>query len=448
MALPQRANGEVQHRELKKLVNGEALASLEEGWLQYKEELKKKQRSPVKTRLDFNTLSIGESPISASSFTIHTPLHTPLPSRKACILSIDGGGMRGIIPARVLSYLEDSLKKKSGNPNARIADFFDIVAGTSVGGLIGTMLCTNDGNGKPLFSGEEASRLITDKGKQIFKIPPLRRPFAKLRGILTPRYSTKNLEHILRQHLARDGRELTLRDTLKPILIPCYDLSTAGAFLFSRADALQSESFDFRLVDVCRATAAVPGFFKPAKLSSVDGKTSVVGIDGGLIMNNPAAAAITHVLHNTEEFPYVRTVGDTLVLSLGTGLFDRGYGHEEVKRWGAFQWAKPVARIVLDGISDMVDHFMSMAFRDHRNNYVRLQVSGLPRRCLMEMDDPSRSNVRRLTKIADDMLAQPCMEHIPFGGKRQLPVTNRERLDWFADCLVAEQRARASELSS
>lgn len=438
MALPEKVNGE--KNKDPKLVNGEALAALEEGWLQYKEsvELRKNKRSPVKAML-FQRTAAGGSPAAAGMQNS---------SRKACILSIDGGGMRGIIPARVLSYLEDSLKKKSGNPDARIADFFDIVAGTSVGGLIGTMVCTDDGNGRPLFSGEEAWKLIAEKGKRIFKIPPLKRPFAKLRGILTPRYSTKHMESILKEYLVRDGRELTLKDTLKPLLIPCYDLSSAGAFLFSRADALQTDSYDFPLTGICRATSAVPGFFKPARLFSVDSKTSVVGIDGGLVMNNPAAAAVTHVLHNTVEFSHVRSVGDMLVLSLGTGLFDRAYTHDKVKLWGAFQWAKPVARIVLDGISDMVDHFMSMAFSEHRNNYVRLQVSGLPGRCLTEMDDPSSSNVRRLTNIADDMLAQPCMEHIPFGGKRQLTVSNRDRLDWFADRLVAEQRARAAQVGN
>ena len=79
------------------------------------------------------------------------------------------------------------------------------------------------------------------------------------------------------------------------------------------------------------------------------------------------------------------------------------------------------------------------------NKLVLKQVSGIPSRCLMEMDDPSSANVRRLTKIADDMLNQPSMEHIPFGGKRQLQLTNKERLDHFVDCLIAEHRARQTE---
>lgn len=256
------------------------------------------------------------------------------------------------------------------------------------------------------------------------------------------------MEAILKEHLVReDGRELTLKDTLKPLLIPCYDLSTAGAHVFSRAEAMKTDSHNYRLTDICRATSAVPGFFRPAVVKSVDGKTGIVGIDGGLVMNNPAAAAVTHVLQNHVEFPHVRSVGDMLVLSLGTGLFERPYEPEKVKRWGAFQWAKPVARIVLDGISDMVDHSMSMAFSNHRPNYLRIQVSGIPSRFLTEMDNPSSSNVQQLSKIADDMLAQPCIEHIPFGGKRKLELSNRERLDQFVDCLIAEHLSRQTNLT-
>jgi patatin-like phospholipase/acyl hydrolase len=295
---------------------------------------------------------------------------------KVCILSIDGGGMRGIIPGRVLSYLEQVLQEKSGDPDARIVDFFDVAAGTSVGGIITTMLFTDNGSGKPLFTGEDTWKLIAERGKQIFKIPASQQLWKKLRGILSPRYSTKYLEGILKEHLIRDGQPLTLRDTMKPVLIPCYDLESAGPFVFSRADALGAEAWNFPLWEVCRATSAVPSFFKPALLKSMDGNTSCTAIDGGIVMNNPTAAAITHVIHNKVEFPNVRGSQDLLVLSLGTGQFDQTYPFKKVRSWGAFQWARPVVKIVFDGISDMVDHTVSMSFGDkNRCNYVRIQVS-------------------------------------------------------------------------
>ncbi len=294
--------------------------------------------------------------------------------KKVCILSIDGGGMRGIIPGRALAYLEEALQRKGNNKDARIADYFDIAAGTSIGGILATMLFTAGRDGKPLFTGDETWRLIAEKGKQIFRIPKTQQAWAKLRGVVTPRYSTKYLEALLKQYLVRDNSPLTLRDTLKPMLIPCYNLETAGSFLFSRTWALIDEKWNFNLWEICRATSAVPSFFKPAKMQSTNGVTSCTAVDGGLIMNNPTAAAITHVLHNKVEFPGVESTRDMLVLSLGTGQFDQKYDYDQVRHWGAFQWATPVVKIVLDGISDMVDHTVSMSFGDWHKQYLRVQV--------------------------------------------------------------------------
>jgi len=107
----------------------------------------------------------------------------------------------------------------------------------------------------------------------------------------------------------------------------------------------------------------------------VDGKTSCTAIDGRVVMHNPTAAAITHVLHNKREFPSVRGVEDLLVLSLGTGQIDQTYMYETVRGWGALQWVKPLAKIVLDGVADMVDHTISIAFGEHRKHYLRIQVT-------------------------------------------------------------------------
>ncbi len=291
---------------------------------------------------------------------------------KVCILSIDGGGMRGIIPARVLAYLEELLKRKSGNPEARIADYFDVLAGTSVGGVLATMLSACDANNRPLFRADKTWRLIAEKGRSLFKVP--NSLWSRVRGLVRPRFSSKQLERLLKQYLVRDGRPLTLRDTIKPVLIPCYDLATAGPFLFSRADALENQTWNFNLWEVCRATTAVPSFFKPAYMKSVDGNTSCTAVDGGVVMHNPTAAAVTHVLHNKLEFPRVRGVHDLLVLSLGTGQMEQTYGYQTVRGWGSFQWVKPIAKIVLESISDMIDHTISMSFGDFRQQYLRIQV--------------------------------------------------------------------------
>ncbi|MCD9561055.1 Patatin-like protein 6 [Datura stramonium] len=376
---------------------------------------------------------------------------------KICILSIDGGGMRNILSGKALAYLEQALKAKSGNPDARIADYFDVAVGSGVGGIFTAMLFSTKDQKRPVFQAEDTWKLLAEQGRKLY--PPngscssgnsfLRRVF---RGGATGSAAT-GLEKMMKEAFEdkKTGRSLTLKDTLKPVLIPCYDLSSTAPFLFSRADAFESESFDFRLWEVCRATAAEPGTFEPVCMKSVDGKTGCVAVDGGLAMSNPTAAAITHVLHNKQEFPFVRGVEDILVLSLGTGqLLEGSFEYEHVKKWKAKDWAKPMARISGDGAADMVDHSVAMAFGQCRSsNYVRIQANGSSFGCCgVNIDaDPSPSNVKKLVGIADEMLKQKNVESLLFGGRKIAEQSNFQKLDWFAGELVQEHQRRSCRIA-
>ncbi|OVA10152.1 Patatin/Phospholipase A2-related [Macleaya cordata] len=374
---------------------------------------------------------------------------------KICILSIDGGEMQGILSGKALAYLEQAIKKKSGNPDARIADYFDVAAGTGIGGIFTAMLfSTKGGSNRPIFQAEDTWKFLTEQGK-LFSRPtsgssPGGRLLRRLKGGNTGS-PTAALERVLKEAFTEKGRNLTLKDTLKPVLIPCYDLSSSAPFLFSRADALETESFDFRLWEVCRATSAKPSVFEPVALRSVDGQTRCVAVDGGLTMSNPTAAAITHVLHNKQEFPFVRGVEDLLVLSLGSGqLLEGSYDYEQVKGWKAKDWARPMARIAGDGAGDLVDQSVAMAFGQSRSsNYVRIQANGSSSQSLgVNVDsDPSPRNVRMLVGVAEEMLKQKNVESVLFEGKRLGEQTNFEKLDWFAGELVLEHQRRSCRIA-
>jgi len=119
-----------------------------------------------------------------------------------------------------------------------------------------------------------------------------------------------------------NGRPLTLRDTANPILIPCYNLCSGSPFLFAEASAKHTQNYNFIMWEVCHATMCSPEFEMPIPVKSVDGQTTIVGIDGGFVMNNPTAVAITHVLNNKADFASVNGVYDIMLLSLGTGAID------------------------------------------------------------------------------------------------------------------------------
>ncbi|GFP82824.1 patatin-like protein 6 [Phtheirospermum japonicum] len=361
---------------------------------------------------------------------------------KICILSVDGGGMRNIISGKALSYLETALRKKSGNPDARIADYFDVAAGSGVGGIFTAMLFAANDRNRPIFHADDTWKFLAAEGRKFYRSSAkprnpgfLKRFFGKGGGGAA---GSAGLEKAMKEAFRdeKTGRSLTLKDTLKPVLIPCYDLSSTAPFLFSRADALETDSYDFNLWEVCVATSAEPGLFEPVCMKSVDGSTRCVGVDGGLAMNNPTAAAITHVLHNKQEFPFVRGVEDILVLSLGAGgqLLEGSFDYEEVKKWKAGDWARPLARISGEGSAELADHAVAMAFGQCRSsNYVRIQ--------------PSPSNVKKLIEIADEMLKQKNVESVLFSGKRIGEQSNFEKLDWFAEQLVLEHQRRSCRIA-
>uniref|UniRef100_A0A5B7APA2 Patatin n=1 Tax=Davidia involucrata TaxID=16924 RepID=A0A5B7APA2_DAVIN len=341
-------------------------------------------------------------------------------SKKTRVLSIDGGGTTGIVAGAALIHLEDQIRAKTGDSQSSIADFFDIITGTGIGALFAAMLAADDGNGRPLFTAREAVRFVSEKQSELFKIKNVG-VFGQRR-----RFSGKSIDRVLKEALRRDdGKVLTLKDTCKPLLVPCFDLNSSAPFVFSRADASESPSYDFELWKVCRATSATPSMFKPFNLSSVDGKTSCLAIDGGLVMNNPTAAAVTHVLHNKRDFPSVNGVEDLLVLSLGNSLLTNP-SRRNLPHNGHCSTSSIVG-IVLDGVSETIDQMLGNAFRWNRTDYVRIQANGYA--------------TAEVAPSMEEVLKEIGVESLPFGGKRLLTETNGQRIESFVQRLVASGRS-------
>eukprot|EP00256_Glycine_max_P058666 XP_014626869.1 probable inactive patatin-like protein 9 [Glycine max] len=332
-------------------------------------------------------------------------------STKTRILSIDGGGTTAIVAGASLVHLEDQIRAQTSDPHTQIADYFDIIAGTGIGAILASMITADDGFGRPLYSARDAVNFLAGTNPRLYH--------PKRAGVLRRRrrFSARSMEEALKRVFKRKEGEkllLTLKDTCKPLLIPCFDLKSSAPFVFSRADASESPSFNFELWKACRATSATPGLFTPFHFSSVDGKTSCAAVDGGLVMNNPAAAAVTHVLHNKRDFPSVNGVEDLLVLSIGNGA--------QAKRMNNAGECSTstVVDITLDGISETVDQMLGNAFCWNRMDYVRIQAFGL--------GDQGKE---------EKVLNERVLESLPFGGKRLLQETNGNRIESFVQRLVA-----------
>ncbi|MED6119431.1 hypothetical protein PIB30_011796 [Stylosanthes scabra] len=342
---------------------------------------------------------------------------------KVRILCIDGSGATdGILAAKSLAELESCLRRKSGNPNARVAGYFDAVAGTGVGGVLAALLFTRGKDGLPMFTADEALKFMIENRRRIS-----RSPSGILRRVLRQDAAATKAEKLFKKTFG----ECTLKDTVKPVLIPCYDLVTRAPFVFSRADALEMDGYDFKMRDVCAATSADPGCVGPVEMRSIDGRTKIVAVDGGVAMNNPTAAAITHVLNNKHEFPFCNGVSDLLVLSLGNGETD----FNSVKSPSGF------VRIAGEGASDMVDQAVSMAFGEcEKENYVRIQSNKVMSKSKQGKTTPD------LLSVSEDMLGQKNVESLLFKGKKVVENTNMDKLELFGGQLIKEQERRKTSI--
>ncbi|KAG9439653.1 hypothetical protein H6P81_019818 [Aristolochia fimbriata] len=345
---------------------------------------------------------------------------------KVRILSIDAGGPTdGLLAAKALALLEDSLRKSSGVQDACIADFFDLAAGSGTGGVLAALLFTkgDDGRGRPLFSAAEALKFLAENRLEISRPKLVRRLFRRRRA---------SVDRVVGKVFSA---EQTLKDTLKPLLVPCYDLATGGAFVFSRADALETDGFDFKMREVCLATSADPATVGSVAMRSVDGQTRIAAVGGGIAMSNPTAAAITHVLNNKQEFPFARGVGDLMVVSLGNG---------DSTPCGIMTPApRDFIRIAGEGVSDMVDQSVSMAFGNRwSSNYVRIQGNGFGN----GKSPVQEASTRQMLEAAEEMLKQKNVESLLFHGKKISEKTNMEKLNWFAGELVKEEERRKGSI--
>ena len=322
------------------------------------------------------------------------------------ILSIDGGGIRGIIPAQVLVSVEGMLQKASGNPQMRIADAFDLVAGTSTGGILACIyLCPDPAKPKrPRFSAQDAVDLYLENGDDIFDRSVFK-ALESLGGLADEKYSAAPLEKVLQHYLG----DLELSDLLKPCLIPAYDIYDRKTKFFDSADIRvkkQGEGRNFYLRDVARATSAAPTYFEPANIRSLGAKPGVFPlVDGGVFANNPAMCACVEAFSLDAKMK----VTDLRLLSLGTGEADKAYAYSEAKNWGKVAWVVPVLDIIMSGVAETVDYQLGQLFRAAGcpEQYLRVQLDldeynrTQPRKVDSAMDNASKDNVNALREAGE-----------------------------------------------
>jgi predicted acylesterase/phospholipase RssA len=266
------------------------------------------------------------------------------------ILAIDGGGIRGVIPAYILQQLEAQLSKQC-------FELFDVIAGTSTGGIIALGLTSpvyQAAPGDPLApypASEILNFYMTDESQLFVKqssgdgteakyyaVDTNTSPPTGIEPWLQSKFTTALTLSQAQQNLGNLGKSVP-----RQVLTTCYTIGGAqeidiGPYLFNWNDAAQGEADDYCVWEAARATSAAPTYFPIASVgagtSNGSNAQNRLAVDGGVAANNPAL----YGLAQAARLGLFNSLDDVLIVSLGTGLYNVGLQTQGDLNWGMADW--------------------------------------------------------------------------------------------------------------
>ncbi len=305
------------------------------------------------------------------------------------ILSLDGGGIRGVISARILQEVERQVWELK---QQRLDEYFDLIAGTSTGSILAAGIALK----KPT---SDLLDLYQQWGMKIFPyqgfFSPKRLWWRLNQGRGAAKFSNEGLQEALKTCLRVDGQDVPIKaigtetpvpHARKPtVLIAAYDMLYRNTTFFTNshpasyanppADA--PPTFGQRWFDdtpiwkICVSSASAPTFFPAFELKDELQNDSwrFPHVDGGVAANNPALCAISHVMNQK-----LSKFEDIAVLSVGTGETTEPFSFKEISDWGVLGWLERIVPVFMAGQSDVTSRVCEQLMGGlERQRYLRLQ---------------------------------------------------------------------------
>ncbi|KAI3931970.1 hypothetical protein MKW98_012380 [Papaver atlanticum] len=338
------------------------------------------------------------------------------------VLSIDGGGVKGVIPGVILAFIEAELQKLDGE-EVRLADYFDVVAGTSTGGLITAMITAPNSNNRPLYAANEIVPFYLQHSPNVF--PNKNRMLGSTVNLFSTVTGPKYNGHYFRSLVKKLLGNTRISQTLSSIVIPTFDMRLLQPIIFSTSEAKRDVSKDALLSDVCISTCAAPTYFPSQYFKTKDSEGKVLErfnlVDGGVAANNP----------NEEK-----------------------YKSSVVSKWGVLGWLYdggnvPLIDAFCQASADMVDIHASTLFRalHCQENYLRIVTGDLVGNTT-SVDISTKKNMQKLIKIGQNLLKKTmCRVNLETGISEEIEgaCTNEEALISFVKIISNERRARLAK---
>lgn len=314
--------------------------------------------------------------------------------RHVRVLSIDGGGMRGLYTSAFLSGLAQQAAARRGLDGIDVGKTFDLIVGTSTGGIIACALAA----GIPL---DDVSNLYSQHGKRIFPVKmPDRFNLNFVRQCCSRSTHIANGAKALEQVLKATFGDMTMIDVYDrrgiALAVPAVEMSRHHSWVFKTPHLGGHRDDSFRLVDVCLATSAAPLFRSMARVEIPNIPDQYhVFVDGGIWANNPVLVGLIDALQMTDP-------GDRIeIFSLGTCPRPAGdiFAREDVNR-GLLGWklGGEAASLSIDAQEFAYDNMAGMLAK-HVNrecHIARFPRGNLPAKAMpyLDLDETSKEGLQ------------------------------------------------------
>lgn len=252
------------------------------------------------------------------------------------ILCVDGGGIRGLLPLHVLKALEE----QTGKPAYQL---FDLMVGTSTGGIVVSSISTPNANGKPKWSAHDLIVQYENLTSEAYDSPLYHR-LMTCGGLIGAKLESEKLDKLLADHYS----DTQMSEMLTAVSIPCFCLKKNRPGFYNSRHIKGSENHNFWIADVIGGITAAPVFFRPMDIRDVTGKHRELIVDAGIYANNPVliASNIASLLYPERK---------VTIVSLGAG---DEIGFEDApseRQWGLLNWGHELISIATKGQSMTVD---------------------------------------------------------------------------------------------
>ncbi len=266
-------------------------------------------------------------------------------NEKFKILSLDGGGIRGLYSAVILKKIQETY-------NIKLKNYFDLIIGTSTGSILASAIVCDIPLNKIMSMYEKEGKLIFSKNLFGFL------------GLFQSKYDSKNLSKILHTTF----QKITLGDIDKPLMIIASDILNGSVYVHKSKylpDDEYSRDEEIKIADAVLSSCSAPTFFNPIRM-----KNNYILADGGLWANNPSIIGLTEAM---SEKRFNKKIEDIQILSLGTGTSKISYAKNS-KLWGFITgWQK----------SKLIEYILELSAQSSanmcqlilKNNYLRVSNS-------------------------------------------------------------------------